>query len=121
MAGLNYPSHWKLCNIFLVGHNWEQVSMGEMLRNMYVVWEGEGVEKSHRITDQLYSLPSVLQNANLVCILLHDYTLRFNGSPSYNADYYNYNSIWPYYIHSPTYLPACPRWVGRQTDMQTDR
>ncbi len=32
------------------------------------------------------------------CILVHDYTLWFIGSPCYNVSYYNYNSIWPYYI-----------------------
>ncbi len=32
------------------------------------------------------------------CILEHDYTLYFIGSPSYNVSYYNSISIWPSYI-----------------------
>ncbi len=32
------------------------------------------------------------------CILLHDYNLFCNSSPYYNVIYYNYISIWPYYI-----------------------
>ncbi len=31
-------------------------------------------------------------------ILIHDYTLCFTGSPCYNVSYYNYVSIWLYYI-----------------------
>ncbi len=34
----------------------------------------------------------------MFCILVHDYTLYFTGSPCYNVSYYNYISIWPYYI-----------------------
>ncbi len=30
---------------------------------------------------------------NVFCILLHDYTLCFTGSPCYNVSYYNYISI----------------------------
>ncbi len=30
--------------------------------------------------------------------LIHDYTLCFTGSPCCNFSYYNYISIWPYYI-----------------------
>ncbi len=30
--------------------------------------------------------------------LVHDYTLWFIGSTYYNVSYYNYNSIWSYYI-----------------------
>ncbi len=34
-----------------------------------------------------------------MCVfLVHDYILCFIGSPCYNVSYYNYNSIWPYYI-----------------------
>ncbi len=32
------------------------------------------------------------------CILVHKYTLCFTGPPCYNVCYYNYISIWPYYI-----------------------
>ncbi len=40
-----------------------------------------------------------LTHLSLVCILEHDYTLCFIGSPYCNVSlYYNYNSIWPYYI-----------------------
>ncbi len=31
-------------------------------------------------------------------VLIHDYTLWFTGSPYCNFSYYNYISIWPYYI-----------------------
>ncbi len=31
-------------------------------------------------------------------MLIHDYTLCLTGSPYYNVSYYNYISIWPYYI-----------------------
>ncbi len=31
-------------------------------------------------------------------VLIHDYTLCFNGSPCCKFSYYNYISIWPYYI-----------------------
>ncbi len=36
--------------------------------------------------------------SNVFCILVHDYTLCFIGSPWCNVSYYNYNSIQPYYI-----------------------
>ncbi len=29
---------------------------------------------------------------------MHDYTLYFTGSPCYNVSYYNYISMWLYYI-----------------------
>ncbi len=29
---MSYPSLWKLCNIFIVGHNW-QVGMGDNIKN----------------------------------------------------------------------------------------
>ncbi len=32
------------------------------------------------------------------CILVHDYTLYFIGSPCCSVSYYNYISVWPYYI-----------------------
>ncbi len=38
-------------------------------------------------------------------ILLHDYTLYFTGSPCRNVRYYNYNSIWPYYIDIHLFSP----------------
>ncbi len=31
-------------------------------------------------------------------VLIHDYTLYFTGSPCCKFSYYNYISIWPYYI-----------------------
>ncbi len=31
-------------------------------------------------------------------ILVHDYTLCFIGSPCCSVSYYNYTSMWPYYI-----------------------
>ncbi len=34
----------------------------------------------------------------MFCILLHKNNLFFNGYPYYNVSYYNYNSIWHYYI-----------------------
>ncbi len=50
---------------------------------------------------------------DLICILIHDYTLCFSGSPCYNVNYYNYISIWPYYIvihlkENDLYLPLIP-------------
>ncbi len=36
--------------------------------------------------------------SNVFCILLHDYTLCFTGSPCHSVRYYNYISIWSYYI-----------------------
>ncbi len=33
-------------------------------------------------------------------VLIHNYTLCFTGSPCRNFSYYNYISIWPYYIVS---------------------
>ncbi len=35
--------------------------------------------------------------SNVFCILVHDYTLYFIGSPCC-VSYYNYISVWPYYI-----------------------
>ncbi len=32
------------------------------------------------------------------CILVHDYTLCFIGSPCCSISYYNYISVWPYYL-----------------------
>ncbi len=41
--------------------------------------------------------------SNVFCILVHDYTLCFIGSPCCSVSYYNYNSIWHYeiVIHIP--------------------
>ncbi len=38
------------------------------------------------------------------CILIHDYTLCFVGSPCCSLSYYNYISVWPYYIVSQSPL-----------------
>ncbi len=35
---------------------------------------------------------------NVFCILVHDYTLCFIGSPCCSVSYYSYISVWPYYI-----------------------
>ncbi len=35
---------------------------------------------------------------NVFFCFVHEYTLCFTGSPCYNVSYYNYISIWPYYI-----------------------
>ncbi len=40
----------------------------------------------------------ILLSNGFFCILVHDYTLCFTGSPCYNVSYYNYISIWPYSI-----------------------
>ncbi len=34
----------------------------------------------------------------MLFVLIHDYTLCFTGSPCCNFSYYNYISMWPYYI-----------------------
>ncbi len=36
--------------------------------------------------------------SNVFCILVHDYTLCFIGSPCCSVSYYNYISVSPYYI-----------------------
>ncbi len=37
-------------------------------------------------------------------VLIHDYTLCFTGSPCCNFSYYNFISIWPYYIVIHLYI-----------------
>ncbi len=40
----------------------------------------------------------ILFSNRFFCILVHDYSLSFIGSTCYSVSYYNYISIWPYYI-----------------------
>ncbi len=51
-------------------------------------------------------IPFICILCMLFCILIHDYTLCFTGCPWYNVSYYNYISIWPYYIVFHFYIGA---------------
>ncbi len=55
-------------------------------------------------------------------VLIHDYTLCLTGSPCCNFGYYNYISIWPYYIviHLPVYVTITPEGIAIQHRMCVD-
>ncbi len=48
--------------------------------------------------------------SNIFCILVHNYTLCFIGSPCYNVGCYNYNTIWPYNSYSPNWSSLILVW-----------
>ncbi len=45
-----------------------------------------------------FNAPYFILFSNVFCMLVHDYTLCFTGSPCCDVSYYNYSSMSPYYI-----------------------